>query len=213
MNQSYYQINYEATQKLVEISQKNKSRFVFISSRVAGENSGAYGNSKLLAEKYIQKNCENWLIIRPSEIFGVSKNEGIESLIEDAAKKKVLPYPIGVESKLYPIHVDDVNKIMHDHIFQIQSRNQIVAINGQKGYLYKEVIETVANACSNRPLLIPIPKLFVQTIGFVLKVFRIKTADIVPDQIPRLYSEKDYPKPNNQKSMSLEKYALQKRVH
>jgi nucleoside-diphosphate-sugar epimerase len=61
----YYSVNYEASKKLIDACPKSAG-FVFISSRTAGEKSGAYGHSKWMAEEYLKEiyNSEPFRSIR-----------------------------------------------------------------------------------------------------------------------------------------------------
>ncbi|MHB1147213.1 MAG: NAD-dependent epimerase/dehydratase family protein, partial [Lutibacter sp.] len=81
--QEYFSVNFEATKKLVDIANKNQiSKFIYISSNTSGLESGSYGLSKYLSEQYIAKNASNWLIFKIAEVYGGTKNEGIEALIK-----------------------------------------------------------------------------------------------------------------------------------
>jgi len=186
----YYKVNFEGTKRLVLAAKKQKVKnFIFISSHTAGEHSGAYGKSKLLAERFIQENLSDWLLFRPAEIFGSTKKEGIENLIDDAVKKKTMLCPTGVPSKLYPIHIDDTDKIMYDFIFNKKTSNKIITINGDQGFSYKELIKMVGKVAGKKTLIIPVPRLAMFFIKWILETFKIKIG-LVPDQIPRLYSRK-----------------------
>src|SRR5262245_17492989 len=70
--QQYWRVNLEGTRRLAEAAHEaGCRRFVYISTRCATQGSGAYGESKLAAEKQLQKlEWESLLIIRPAEIYG-----------------------------------------------------------------------------------------------------------------------------------------------
>ena len=198
----YFEINFNATKFLVDSVKKNTAacKFVFISSRTAGLKSGGYGLSKLRAEEYIKANIENWLILRPAEIFGAAKNEGIDKLIKDASTKKIMLCPSNLKSKLYPLHIDDAVNIMFEYIFIRQLQNQTLTINGNNGYTYIELAKIISKKNNNRLLIIPMPKPLMFLIKYLLIIFKIKNI-LVPDQIDRLYSEK---------SVELDKFILMK---
>ena len=200
----YDQINYHATQRLVDLAlQKGVDRFVFISSNTAGTESGAYGESKLKAENYIRENFDNWTIFRPSEIFGLAKGEGIEKLIQDALHKSKLLCPTGIPTPLYPIHINDVVSSMAETI-RSKNRNGILRIHGPKGYSYKEIIQLVHNVSGRHSRIIPIGRNWMYFIKNILQVLPFQVS-IVPDQVDRLYSAKETAVPSNT-SVSLEDY-------
>ena len=81
--EEYFKTNYEATCNLLKAATKYKvNRFIYISSIVSNEHSGYYGQSKLKSEKFIKNTFDNWLIIRPSQLYGYSDKAPIDSLIK-----------------------------------------------------------------------------------------------------------------------------------
>lgn len=187
----YYKVNVQGTINLVNAATLNRvEKFVFLSSRTAGEKSGAYGLSKLLGEEYIKNNLNNWLIFRPAEVFGVGKQEGIQKLIEDIANKKFVLCPMNVKSKLFPIHANDVIKIMIDCIFKNPKNNEIITINGDQGFSYPELIKFISGTISRKVIIIPVPKVIMYFIKLIIEMTGIDIG-LSPDQIPRLYSMKE----------------------
>jgi len=197
--QQYYEVNLDSTTYLVDATKEFKlKRFIFISSRTAVPNSGAYGESKLAAEKYIQKHCENWLIFQPSEIFGLTKKEGIEKLIEDTISKGQVLCPAGVTNKMYPIHIDDCMDLTCQAIEDPTQNNQVITLNGSEGFTYEELVQRISRELGKSTRIIPIPKFALQSAAKLIGLLGIN-APIVPDQVARLYAEKpiaqqtDYP--------------------
>jgi len=94
----YYRINEEATRKLIRLCEDHKiNRFVFISTRSISDNGGNYSRSKLLAETHTINSSIDWVIIRLSEIYGISENEGVDFILNRI--KKCLLFPsLGMEN-------------------------------------------------------------------------------------------------------------------
>ncbi|MEY5046740.1 MAG: hypothetical protein RLZZ175_99 [Bacteroidota bacterium] len=188
----YFEVNFKATQKLVDLfAQFPEKKFVFISSRTASIESGAYGESKFLAENYIKQKLANWLIIRPSEVFGTTKNEAIAQLIQDASQKKIMLCPVGMKSAMFPIFVNDLNQLMYEAIFIKKLNQEILHLNGNESFTFYSLITLVNKILGNKTLIIPIPKIGMYCIAFLLKLFKINVG-VMPDQIPRLYSSKQH---------------------
>ena len=189
--QKYFDVNFAATKKLLDIALEYKiKKFIFISSRAAGFKSGAYGKSKILAEEYIKENFDNWLIFRPSEIFGGSKNEGIQKMIYDIKLKKNIVCPINIPSKLYPIFIDDAARIMYNCTFEKPIKNKIITINGKIGFSYTELAKFTAENLRKKIRIIPIPKFIMFFLKIIIEILPVNTG-ISPDQINRLYSKKN----------------------
>ncbi len=84
-------------------------RFFYASTRCATQGSGAYGESKLAAERELRKvDWESLVIVRPAEIYGLGAQEGIDSLLRLAARFHVVPLLWGCRGVQFaPIHADD----------------------------------------------------------------------------------------------------------
>lgn len=203
--QEYFDVNLQSTINLVDASkQNNVQKFIFISTRAAGKDSGAYGISKLKAEEYIKTNVDQWLIIRPSEIFGGNKKEGIDKLINDLLHKKIIFCPMNLKSKLYPIFNGDAAQVIYDLVFEQHLDRKVITINGKEGFSYYELIDKICKTMKKKVHIIPVPKIIMFTIKWIVEVFKIKTS-FVPDQISRLYSFKEIELAFN--SISIEEYA------
>jgi nucleoside-diphosphate-sugar epimerase len=184
----YFKVNLESTKSLLAICKPEQS-FVFISSRTAGPDSGAYGRSKWEAENHIRSNHERHLILSPAEVFGVDKGEGIEKLITDAMTKRFLPYPGGVRYPMRPIHVDDLCEIMHKHITSEHWPEVPVVINGPESMSFQRFFEVIAMASDHHPMLLPIPAFMMRTLSYVAK-FLPGFLPFTSDQVARLYVPK-----------------------
>jgi len=185
----YFDINLEATKELVDIAVEFKiKKFIFISSRAAGLKSGSYGKSKILAEEYIKQTLNNWLIFRPSEIFGGSKNEGIQKLFSDIKTKKNIICPLSTP-KLFPVFIDDTTQIIYDFSFNKKIINKIITVNGKEGYTYKELVKLTTKIFQKKNRIIPIPKFIILFMQIILETFHLNIG-IAPDQISRLYGKK-----------------------
>jgi len=187
----YFDVNHEGTRKLIScISADKKPLYIFISSRAAGEESGAYGVSKLRAEEEVKK-LKKWVIIRPSEVYGGTKSEGIEKTINEAINGGVQLCPIGVESKMYPIHIFDTVNVIFEIAFEKATDNRTIVLNGSVGYSFKELLCLIERISGKKMNIVPIPKWFLKLIGLVSKLLPMDIG-FVPDQVNRLYSLKTH---------------------
>lgn len=188
----YFRVNVEGTRTLLHTIPSNKNPLVvFISSRVAGLKSGAYGQSKLQAEELVQNSVKRWVILRPSEVFGGTKNEGIDSTIASALAGGIKPCPVGVPSKMYPLHVKDAARAIYETSFISPTENTIHYVNGLVGYSYKELLKAIESVTGNTIYPLPIPKMVLDAVAVLTSILKINVG-IVPDQVKRLYSDKEH---------------------
>ena len=187
----YFEVNLDSTRRLIDLAtQYDVKKVVYISSNTAGEKNGAYSLTKSLSEEYLKDNFKTWLILRPSEIYGGRKREGIENFISQLINKLIIFYPAGVPSKLYPIHVEDVAKIIYSVVFKEEMTNEKITICGSTGYSFSELVKIAGNL--RRKNIIPVPVLkpwmfLIKNITERLPFF----LGVIPDQITRLYSQKN----------------------
>ncbi|MFT4594934.1 MAG: nucleoside-diphosphate-sugar epimerase [Bacteroidia bacterium] len=188
---AYFKVNVEGTKALINaLPEGGNPKFVFISSRVAGEKSGAYGITKLRAEEEVKK-LTDWIIIRPSEVYGGTKTEGIEKTIHEAINGGVQLCPVGVESKMYPIHITDTVNVIFEAAFGSTTGNRTITLNGPHGYSFKELLTLIERVSGKKMTVIPIPKWFLGLVGFASKWIPMDIG-FVPDQVDRLYSVKSH---------------------
>ena len=202
----YFDVNVEGTEKVLsQIPEGSNPTVVFISSRVAGLNSGAYGRSKIEAEKRVKDTAKKWLILRPSEVFGGSKLEGIDSMIKSSLQGGLVPCPVGEKSKMFPIHVTDVAKTIYGSVFENADINRIRHINGQIGYTYKELLQLISAVTGNKIIPLPVPQVALRIVAKTSSILPMSVG-FVPDQVERLYSKKGHDSEVDYQTVSLEDY-------
>ena len=209
----YFDINYKATERLCEmLGAKKEVKFVFISSNTANINNGEYAKSKFLAEETVKKYCKNYLILRPSEIYGSKSKEGIEDLIAKVQTKKILFYPNKVASKFSPVHIKDATNYIFYEIFKnTTNKNQTISINGNELFSFNELYTLAEKTFKTKKIKIPIPYFLMKFIDTLLNTFPLKLG-IYPDQIKRLYGIKSIDKNLNFNKYNLKNYLLESAI-
>jgi len=107
---AYWQVNLQGTKRLAEQAQAlGCRRFFYVSTRCAIAGNGAYGESKLAAEKALKSMAWNsLLILRPAELYGGGSREGLDKFVWLAARLHVAPLLWGNQSiQFAPVHIDD----------------------------------------------------------------------------------------------------------
>jgi nucleoside-diphosphate-sugar epimerase len=187
--QQYWKINLDGTVRLAEAARRNGCRrFVYISTRCATRDSGAYGESKLAAEQELQKlDWESLLIIRPAEIYGAGSNEGIDRMLATGRRWRVVPALFGDSNLMFaPMHVDDFTKLAADLIQQHQSGVRVETVCGPEDLNGIDL----ALRISKRYRAVPIP-MWWPAVALGLKALdKIGIAIVKPDQLTRLIGEK-----------------------
>lgn len=135
-------VNYDAVKKLVNLIKNTNKKLIHFSSDYVYGNNGIlnreliesdickpcnyYGKTKLLADKYIIKNLKsNYLILRPSWVFGPNGNNFIDKIINklnETHELKIVNDQYGVITSTYLIYKVVklyVNKSLKDGLYNI----------------------------------------------------------------------------------------------
>jgi nucleoside-diphosphate-sugar epimerase len=187
----YYQTNFLDSQRLFDLAvEAGVPRITYVSSRAAVPGAGGYGETKLLAEKYLKTLPVQWVIYKPAEIFGGLKNEGIENLITDVLTKDRVIYPAGNE-KMYPLSLRDTAHIIRKELFDSYVSGKVQILNGPEGFTYKEAVILVNKISQRNTKTIAIPQILMVLIKYILRILPLNMG-IVPDQIDRFYAGKPH---------------------
>ena len=87
--QDYMRTNLDGTCALLNACKPDQP-VVFLSTRTAHLEGGAYSHSKLLAEEAVRNDGRPFTIIRSAEVYGSKAGEGIDRLLELARRYRVL---------------------------------------------------------------------------------------------------------------------------
>ena len=153
------------------------SHFVYVSTLSAGAEFGSYGASKAEAENILRESGIPYTIIRLSEMYGGTGNEGLSKLIALVRRFPIVPYiPHAVFA---PLYVDDaVQAIVRAATLSPQGKTYIIA--GPVVLSFRDTVKTIASAFGKRVLTVPLPPVF---------LLPFATAS---DQIERLTRRKNY---------------------
>ncbi len=185
----YFRVNREGTRNLINACKKNAvQRFVFISSAAASRDGGAYALSKLESEELVCESGLQWIILRPSEVYGPQMKEGIGKLIAWVRNLKIIPV-IGEGSYcLSPVYIDDVVEAMARVVLKPSLKNRKLNLCGPEVIPFKEIINRLSRYLQVRRYKIFIP-VWIARLGIAL-ASSLKPGSFSPDQIPRLLCSK-----------------------
>jgi nucleoside-diphosphate-sugar epimerase len=186
----YFEINEEGTKNLIAACKKNNlRRFIFVSSVAASEEGGDYGVSKLRCEEWVRESGFDWVIIRPSEVYGMKMEEGIGKMVAWIDKYPIIPVIGDGSCFLSPVSVDDVVKVMMEILGDDSIKKETLNLCGPEKMTMNELIDRLAKIQKKQIKRIFLPIWFVRLGIGVLSFFKSSLA--FSDQIPRLLCRKD----------------------
>ena len=187
---AYFEINEAGTKKTITACEKNHvRRFIFVSSVAASEEGGDYGVSKLRCEELVRKSGLDWVILRPSEVYGVNMEEGIGKLVGWMEKFPIIPVIGDGSYFLSPVSVNDVVQVMVEILKDDSIKKETLNLCGPEKMTMNELINRLAQIQKVQMKKIFLPIWFVRVGIGVLSIFKSSLA--FSDQIPRLLCKKD----------------------
>ncbi len=187
----YYRINTQGTEILLNLAEHfGTKRFIFMSTRAVAVDGGDYSNSKRLAEEAVMKSSLDWVILRPAEIYGLSKGEAIGKLLSLIERYPVVPVMGGDSCTFAPVHVDDVIDAIIRAVERENCRKKIYNLSGPEEITCSELIRKFENIKKVRRFAIPIPVCTMKIAAELISWTGSRHPFIVKDQIPRLLSRK-----------------------
>ena len=161
--EEYYQVNVGITEALTDalLSSgflKPKGRFVYTSSYAAqgpatiNKPVSHYGNSKLRAEQVIQKKMPDYLLVRPTAIYGA----GDQAFLPLFKGAKMGLYPVtDSNQRMSMIHVAD---LAHMVVEDMQNAPGILHYNDGNTYLHQDFIDIFEEMFKKKVRRFPLPK-------------------------------------------------------
>lgn len=180
------------TKKILEAARKSGvKRIVYISSAiVTSKVLGIYGQSKLDAEKLVKKSGLDFIILRPSVLYGPGDKRNIGKLIDSVKRSSFIPVIGSGNYKLQPIYVDDVARIILASA-DSKVRNQTFFVAGNQPISFVDLLRKISKICHKNVKLVKIP-LFLTTLLVWFYVKLVKNPKILLEQIKRIKEDKVY---------------------
>ncbi len=185
----YFRVNFEGTENLITACQaKGVSRFIFVSSRSAQADGGAYAVSKLRAEEAVKASGLSWLILQPGECYGPGLNDPINRLAQSVQRWPFIPCISDENCKLSPIYVEDVVEAIVSAVKSDRVSQESLVLAGPESMTFEELVDSLCLhfKVNRRKIFLSLEILSVW--ASISSRFGIGT--LVPDQIPRLLCKK-----------------------
>jgi nucleoside-diphosphate-sugar epimerase len=186
----YFRTNVAGTKNMVDACVlKGVKRIIYISSHAASLDGGGYSRSKLEAEECVKSSGLQWLILRPSEVYGQGVGDAINRLIQWVKKYPFIPVIGKGQARLSPVYIDDVVSAMERSILDKELKGETILLAGPEELTFDELVDRIAKYFGVRRFKLHFPSGLVKFSATVLTSLGVKL--LVPDQIPRLLCRKD----------------------
>jgi uncharacterized protein YbjT (DUF2867 family) len=142
---------------IAEAKRAGVKRFVFISGAGADPaSSKSWYRAKGLAEQTIKSSGLDYVIIRPSWIYG-PEDKSVNKIVSMVRLSPVVPR-LGVRpQRIQPLHVDDLADAVA-RVFAREEWNETFELGGPQVMTMEEVVDTIAKVLGKKRAQIPIPR-------------------------------------------------------
>jgi NADH dehydrogenase len=173
-------VNYLGTKKLVELAKKSGiEKFIFISSIDVLLSDTAYARSKKKAEEVVMDSGLNWLIIRPSVIFGENDTKNFEVLEKFIRKFPALLLPCGGSFLWEPVYVEDLAGFTVEQALASEEVNKAFNVVGPQVLSFKQIISLLEQHNNIERIKISLPTLVVKLLCKFLKLLPGNVSDVL----------------------------------
>jgi 2-alkyl-3-oxoalkanoate reductase len=186
-DREYERVNLEGTRNLVAAAaDAGVQRFVFVSSRAVAADGGAYARTKLLAEESVRTSAVGHVIVRLPELLTGTGSEGVNRIVESAAKGAAIPVVGRGESQVCPVLLEDVLDPLVEGLDRPQVVGKTYTLAGECVSM-REFAEACVKRFASSSRIVRVPEVAVAGLCLAARVLPLP---LYPDQLARLLAAK-----------------------
>jgi len=182
---SFHQLHTQWPEMLAKISNElSIKKLIHISALNSSENHPSqYMKSKMLGEKKIKENFENYFILRPSIVIGNGDDKFFNTFGTMVQISPIIPLPLSGKSMFSPVHAEDCAEAIVKFLKIEDLKNKrIFEAAGPSNYTFKSLIQLFLHQIKKKRLLVPIPYNIIKMQSYFLQYFP-EPFTITPDQV------------------------------
>lgn len=171
------------TENVILASRKcGVKKIIYLSALGTGpEAASKYHRTKWRAEEAVRNSGLDYLIFRPSVIFG--KGDGFVSMLSRMIRLMPITPIVGRgEFLLQPIFIDDLISVMIESLHNSGALNKTIEIGGAEQLKYREIIGIIKRVLQKRRGTIYLPMWFMKINAWILEKI-MKPAPLTTDQL------------------------------
>jgi nucleoside-diphosphate-sugar epimerase len=180
-----WKVNLEGTKNLIKACAVNKvKKIIFVSSFDATLNS-EYGRSKLEAEKIVKQSGIDYVILRPTVIYGYNDKRNLGKIFSFV---KIGYVPVFDNFLLQPVFVDDVIEIII-RCLSPKIVNKTYYVAGSETFTLSQIASMTSKVFDKKIIKIHLPSLLAKLFGYTNKTCDISRMEKDLDFSPLSFSK------------------------
>lgn len=155
---TYLEVNLRGTMALLEVCRKDQP-LIYLSTRCAAPDGGAYALSKYRAEQAIAAGGQPYVIIRPSEVYGSTSGEGIDALIDLALRWRILiDFRAHREIAYSPVSCDELGRFVADVVRgDLSHAAKTYTLCNSRSYTARDIQVAIQRGLRTPIIRVPVP--------------------------------------------------------
>jgi uncharacterized protein YbjT (DUF2867 family) len=155
--QTFSKVNVQGTANiLAEAARGNVRRFIFVSSLGSETGTSDYHQSKKAAEELVQQFSREWIILRPSTIYGPG-DEVISKLLTMVRTLPAMPIIDLGNDRFQPVWYEDFGKVVARSVEMQGIENRIFELGGSEVTTMSDVVNHLETITGRTLVKIPLP--------------------------------------------------------
>jgi uncharacterized protein YbjT (DUF2867 family) len=146
---------------------------------------------RIAAEKAIKNSQLSYTILRPTMIYGSSRDRNICRLIRYVSRYPILPVFGSGEYLQQPVYVEDVANAIVQAVTTDNTLGRCYEVSGGSVVTYNQLVHTVSKLLQRRTMLLHLPTRPFTRVLSILESLSVKVP-IKAEQIMRLNEDKDF---------------------
>ena len=185
-SQTFIKTVINGTKNIVAACQKNNVKKIIYLSALGTSKKGEtnYFRSKWIAEEIIRHSGLDYIILRPSTIFGEG-DKFINMLADMIGRFPIIPMIGNGSYMMQPIYVGDLSNIMIQCLNNEMALNKTIELGGPEQISFKAIIALLKKIVNRKRVNVYIPIWMAKTAAFILEIF-MKPSPVTKDQIKML---------------------------
>ena len=157
---SFEKINVQGTRRVVEAAERaDIQRLVHLSAiGVVDDPKLGFLNSKWLGEQAVRSSSLNWVVLRPSLLFG--DGDGFFNLVKETLRywsPGIVAIPGKGDARFQPLSVDDLAIAIEKSLTEVDRAGSVYELGGPDWVTYGEIVDAVMKVTRMRRLKLPMP--------------------------------------------------------
>lgn len=154
-----YEVNVLGTNNLIKVCEEKKvTKFIEVSSQATKiKNKGVYANTKIESDSLVKESKLNWVILKPSLVYGDGE-KGLFNKIRSLAKKvPVLPVFGDGKIEINPLYIGDFCKYVELIFLNDEDKKSVYDMGCTDSITYNDLYNGIVSDFKKKPYLLHIP--------------------------------------------------------